>query len=335
MSKIVRVGGGDYKVIVTSGNTITLDTGVEAGNVVITGNLEVKGTTQTIESTNTTIADNIIRLNAGQTGAGISASLNNQAGIEVDRGSLALAKWVFDDSVAYQIGGNSGTGVWKAVIGSSDEGYIQTSGIAAGGTLYVQTGNGIISVTNSNDYEEKVFRYVGGAITDSGSGVILGDDIIPNSKAVTDYVAYYLANESAPSIVQNDSEVRVSDFQTSGNESNIAFKIDNTVIATMFPGKTEIENIRIADSVISTTSSNENLVLEAAGTGTVKINDVMEISQTPGIDDALNDPTAPASGVKIYSKAIGTGDTGIYYRNSTTQDEIVGKNRALVLSMIF
>ena len=30
-----------------------------------------------------------------------------------------------------------------------------------------------------------------------------------------------------------------------------------------------------------------------------------------------------------------TGDTGIYYRNSSKQDEIISRNRALVLSMIF
>lgn len=335
MSKIVRVNDGDYKVIVTSGNTITLDTGVETGNVIVTGDLEVKGTTQTIASVNTTIADNILTLNNGETGAGISASNNYQAGIEVDRGSLSDAKWVFDDSVSWEIGGDSGTGAWKAIIGSSDAGYIQTSGIAAGGTLYVQTGNGVISVTNSNDYEERVFTYSGGTITNSGSGVIIDDDIVPNTKALTDYVAYYLANESAPSIVENDSEVRVSDFQTSGNPSEINFQIDNVSVATVFADRTEINDLRLSGSKISTTSSNQDLILESGGTGTVKINDVMEISPTPGIDDALVDPSAPAAGVKVYSKAPGAGDSGIYYRNSSTQDEVVGKNRALVLSMIF
>jgi len=335
MSRIVRVDDGDYKVIVTSGNTITLDTGVEVGNVIVTGDLEVKGTTQTINSVNTTIADNILTLNSGETGAGISASNNYQAGIEVDRGSLQTAKWVFDDNFSWQLGGDSGTGVWRAIIGSSDEGYISTKGIASGGTLYVQTGNGVISVTNSNNYEERVFTYSGGSITDGGSGVIIDDDVIPNTKAVADYVAYYLANESAPSIVENDSEVRVSDFQTSGNPSEINFQIDNTNVATMFADRTEIEDIRIAGSTISTTSSNQNLVLECAGTGHVTINDVMQINETPGPDDALVDPAAPTSGVKVYSKAAGGGDTGIYYRNSSTQSELVGKNRALVLSMIF
>ena len=61
----------------------------------------------------------------------------------------------------------------------------------------------------------------------------------------------------------------------------------------------------------------------------------MQIEETPGSDDALVDPAAPTSGVKIYSSPAGGGDTGIYYRNSARQDEVIGKNRALVLSMIF
>ena len=334
MSRIVRVDD-NYKVIVSSGSTITLDTGVQTGKTVVTGDLEVQGTTQTIQSINTTIADNILTLNSGETGAGISASNNYQAGIEVDRGSESNAKWIFDDNFSYQIGSTSGSGVWRALIGNSTEGYISTKGIASGGTLYVQTGNGVISVTNSNNYEEKVFTYSGGSISDGGSGVIIDDDVIPNTKAVADYVAYYLANESAPSIVENDSRVRVSDFQTSGNPSQIDFQVNNVSVATMFEERIDLGTLRITNNVISTTGSNEDLTLEAGGTGTVKINDVMEISPTPGIDDALIDPSAPSTGVKIYSKAPAEGDTGIYFTNSAKQDEIISKNRALALSMIF
>tara|TARA_B100000674_G_scaffold68276_1_gene47109 strand:+ start:50 stop:1054 length:1005 start_codon:yes stop_codon:yes gene_type:complete len=334
MARIVKVDG-DYKVSVTSGNTITLDTGVEAGKTVVTGDLEVKGTTQTISSVNTTIADNILRLNEGETGPGVSASNNYQAGIEIDRGSNADVRWVFDDNVAWQIGGDSGEGLWLAQYDGGAEGYIKTTGIAAGGTLYVQTGNGVISVTNSNSYEEKVFTYSGGSISDGGSGVIIDDDIIPNTKAVTDYVAYYLANESSPSIVQNDSEVRVKDFQTTGSPSEVDFKIDNTSVAKIFVNRSEFGDIRLSGSTISTTSSNQNLIFEAQGTGTVQVNDVLQLSPTPGIDDPLTDPAAPATGVKIYSKSASTGDTGIYYTNNSKQDEIISRNRALVLSMIF
>ena len=49
MSKILRVGNGDYKILVKQGGSITLDTTDNAldktGTVVVTGNLEIKGTT--------------------------------------------------------------------------------------------------------------------------------------------------------------------------------------------------------------------------------------------------------------------------------------------------
>jgi len=48
MSRVVNVYNGDYKVAVQDGGNITLDTGNLEGNVIVTGNLEVKGTTTTV-----------------------------------------------------------------------------------------------------------------------------------------------------------------------------------------------------------------------------------------------------------------------------------------------
>lgn len=56
------------------------------GNVTIVGNLTVTGTQTTVASTNTSVDDNIITLNKGETGAGVTAVYS---GIEIDRGSSA------------------------------------------------------------------------------------------------------------------------------------------------------------------------------------------------------------------------------------------------------
>ncbi|SVC89525.1 uncharacterized protein METZ01_LOCUS342379, partial [marine metagenome] len=84
MSKILRVGNGDYKILVKQGGSITLDTTDNAldktGTVVVTGNLEIKGTTTTVDSTIVTIADNIIVLSKDNVAAGIPASLNYRSG---------------------------------------------------------------------------------------------------------------------------------------------------------------------------------------------------------------------------------------------------------------
>ena len=63
-------------------SNITLDT----DQVIIVGNLTVLGNTSQIETNNTVINDNIIMLNYGETGAGVT---KGTAGIIIDRGSLA------------------------------------------------------------------------------------------------------------------------------------------------------------------------------------------------------------------------------------------------------
>ena len=61
---------------------ITLDTDF----VIITGNLNVRGNTTIINSNTQTITDNIITLNQGETGNGVS-TLGTTSGIEIDRGT--------------------------------------------------------------------------------------------------------------------------------------------------------------------------------------------------------------------------------------------------------
>jgi len=110
MSKVIKVYNSNYKVAVQSGGTITLDTGPTVGNTVITGNLEVQGTTTTVDSTVTTIADNIITLSQGTTGNGIPASVGYVSGIEVDRGTLQNGRWLFDEQISWAVGGATNIG---------------------------------------------------------------------------------------------------------------------------------------------------------------------------------------------------------------------------------
>lgn len=63
-------------------SNITLDT----DHVYVTGNLTVRGNTTVIASNTQTITDNIITLNAGETGNGVSA-LGTTSGIEIYRGT--------------------------------------------------------------------------------------------------------------------------------------------------------------------------------------------------------------------------------------------------------
>jgi hypothetical protein len=84
-------------------SNITLDT----DTVYISGNLTILGSTTAVETTNATLKDNIIMLNDGETGAGVTLG---SAGISVDRGSLAnvTLRW-YEASQKWQVTSDGST----------------------------------------------------------------------------------------------------------------------------------------------------------------------------------------------------------------------------------
>ncbi len=336
MSKYIRVGNGDYKISVQSGGEIVLDTTDGAldgsGKVVVTGDLEVKGDTQTISSTVVEIADNIIVLSKDNVAAGLPASLNYRSGIEIERGSVSNAFMVYDEQLSWALGGTSGTGTWTFEQGSTVV-PIKATGMFSDANLYFNPGSGIISVTNTTNYEERVFQYGGGAVT----GGPIDDDIIPNAKAVEDYVTFALASGAVPARLQeSDTSIEAHDFSVTGQDSKLQFDINNVTKATLFEDRLELLDIMIQNNEITTTTSNVDLVLGAPGTGAVKIKDVIEMTETPNENDVSIDPSAPTEGIKLYSKTQSTGGSGLFFINkSNNQDEMISKSRALVYSMVF
>lgn len=344
MSKVLRVTDGDYRIIVDNGTngSIFLDTTSGAasprGTVVVTGDLEVKGTTTTVESTVTTIADNIITLNEGETGAGIRASFDYKAGIEVDRGSLPTARIVFDEQVPYVTGGSSGTGAFIFQDVNEDFLPISVNSISAQGQLYITTPGAAINVAGTVDYEENVFNYSGGSIVDSGSGVVLNNDYIPNAKGLVDYVSYALATNFQPGISDEDTSVITADQDNTGNESVVTVTVDGVVSAEFFTNRFVTSELQILGNEIGTNDSisNNDLYLSASGTGSVISKDTFIITDILYDDDPASIPASPESGVKLYATDQGTGDTGLYYVNKdNTQGELISKNRALLYSMLF
>ena len=54
---------GDYRIKTGDAGTIFLDTGNQIGQVYLTGNLVVKGTTTQVDATDLNLKDNIIQVN--------------------------------------------------------------------------------------------------------------------------------------------------------------------------------------------------------------------------------------------------------------------------------
>jgi hypothetical protein len=64
-------------------------------DLVVTGDLTVQGSLTSIETTNTAITDNVIVLNSGETGAGITSVTS---GIEIERGTLGNKTFVYHET---------------------------------------------------------------------------------------------------------------------------------------------------------------------------------------------------------------------------------------------
>jgi hypothetical protein len=83
-----------------------------------------------------------------------------------------------------------------------------------------------------------------------------------------------------------------------------------------------------SQQIVST--SNGDIVLSPDGTGTVKVE-----SAELALDRLTADPTAQADYNLLYHKTEDAGGTGLYFKTSTTSDELVSKSKAIVFSIIF
>jgi hypothetical protein len=334
MSKIVSVSQSNYRLIVQNGGNVTLDVGTPSsgGTVTITGNLDVKGVTTTIESTNTTVADNILQLNYGATGNGISSALNYQSGIEIERGAYSAAQFVFDDSVSHfnPVTNSNINGTFVMKTADSALSGLQV-GVLAGnaGTNFVidlQAGNGILTLANSTNYYLRVAN----------------SNDIPNLQ----YLQYYVASTYVPG-TSNQGVAKVdrvfypisgtlasADSSIQTTNTSINFAIAQNARANINSTGLNVDNINVYSNTISNTSLLNNLVLSA-------VNNAVEINAVLNLDDQSTTYTSVANKTQIYSRSSQTtlaqtpGRTGLFFVNQINNDELVAKNRALLFSILF
>ena len=319
MSKYVNVPTGNYSVIVQDNGTITLDTGFQQGTTTITGNLVVQGSTTTVTSQNLDIKDNILTLNSGETGAGITL---DDSGLEMDRGTFVNALFTFNENIQWtdpvtdttKTGGFVFKDANNALVG------IRTNNInTGGGDLYlINNGTGTVSVTGTTNYENQV--------TD--------DDDVPNKKYVDDSITNAFNTVNISTIGQGNvgtqTAIVIADFDVSGNPSVIDFNINGQANAKLYEDRFELPEIRLWGSIIETTASNQDMVIASPGTGVVQIDDTLHIRQ------AIHIPTQPVDGNKLYMQPESYGQTGMFFVNSQgTRDELISKNRSILYSMLF
>ena len=352
MSRIVKVSESNYRLVVQTGGTITLDTGYNpevdgaipqpADTVVITGNLLVLGETTTVNTTDLNIEDNVIRLNVGETGAGVT---EGTSGIQIDRGSLPDVEFIWDENVTHYNPLTSsnvdGTFVFKNTSGILQG--IQTTSIATGGTTNLifdlKNSNNVIRIANNNatSYADRLLADLNS--TDD-------DNDIPNRKFVTKYI-------QSGVVVPGMADVDRIYYAVGGVEktraqallSSIQFAVNQSQRAQITANGLDVDYVNVFGSTITGTNGSYNLILTAA-------NNNVELNAVLNLDDQSAAPSVPSGKTKVYSKSVsGSGRTGLYISNTsltniqtwdsatssyaTGRDELVVKNRALLFSMIF
>lgn len=351
---------GDYNIKTSVGSRITLDTGPGEGEVRITGDLVVEGNTVYVDVDNLEIKDNIIVLNQGETGTGVSL-IPPTSGIRIDRGLAPDVDFLWNDATdSWELSQeNFGVGETPFVNSKLKIAQLLTDSATNDGNLLILgagSPGGVIHVTGTTNYEQQV--------------VAFGDDAIPNKKYVDDAI------QTNPTSQISRDNTRVIAFDQDDKLDSVLFPIGpyewpfpynnadypetqvgisingDAPIASFFRNRIEFLNqgliIFSEDAtddnpldpqanavVIQTVNTSANIKLETSDTGKVQITYALQLD-----NHNINPTYVPKDTSMIYAGDVEAGQTGIYHMSyvgpSTTRSgELINKNRALLFSMIF
>lgn len=324
MGQVIQVNG-DYNIKTKEGASIKLDTGPGVGNVVVTGNLLVQGDTLTISAENLKVKDNVITVNDGETGAGVTL---RYAGLQVDRGTETDVSFLYDENLAtwFLASGSADTGSFNYANSKLKVTTIVTDEDTDDGDLtLIGSGTGVIKVFGTNTYEAQVTH----------------DDDIPNKKYVDDSIQ----NNPTFQVISNNSRVIVSDKDTIGSldyltnttgyssfgASAVSVIVDGLLTTQFYSNRAEIFDLEINGSEITTKNyiTNGDIRLRTQGTGKITTNYALQLDNI-GVTPAY----VPSASI-IYSATPNTGSSGVYFVNPSKSGELISKNKALVFSMLF
>jgi hypothetical protein len=350
MGQFLRVNG-DYNIRAGDGAKITLDTGPAAsgGSVRVTGNLVVEGDTFNISTTNLTIEDNIISLNTGEVGPGVSLVYS---GIEIERGNTSSitpqnnASFLYDESTdSWILAHGSAPGPFNFDASSLRLKQILTNSTTDSGDLtLIGTGTGVAKVIGTDNYENQVTH----------------DDDLPNKKYVDDSILnnptfQIVAPQSQDTkVVIADKEITPNTSGTAGSlayftattthstygESAVSIIVDNLLVGQFYANRFEIGDLEIGggpdrNEITSRASiTNENIYVRTQGTGKLQTNYAIQVENIGVI------PSYVSNSVLLYAASPSIGTTGLYFVNDSAEvakqnGELISKNKALLFSMLF
>jgi hypothetical protein len=264
------------------GNIATATGTSNFNDIVIAGDLTVQGTTTSIETTNTDITDNVITLNKGELGVGVSSLTS---GIEIDRGTETNVTLVWDDSIdKWTIGTETlVAGTIEATLTGDITGDIAGDVTSTGTSSFaIVTISGDTTATGTVTSSAGFIGNVAGNVIGDVTGSVFGDD----STVLVDG-----NNNKVTGDVEN-AEVITTTVQ---GRNNTALNIYRGSVGSVVVGDASSGSMSVSDSGINITAT-AGVDIDGASTGTVNIGTgattgnvtIGKVGNTTTIDGTLN-----------------------------------------------
>jgi hypothetical protein len=354
---------GDYIIKTQTSGSIRLDTGSSTGTVTITGNLDVQGTTTTIESTIATIKDNTVVLNSGQGALGQVSAGNGTAGLLIDRGQAAdldyAASFLYNDRRTWSGGSASLTGVFEFGVGGGQGVGRLATAISAGALVYdpkAPTDSGRQAIYFIGKGATNAVLTLSGIQYDYASYVGQDNDI-PNVKWVKAEIAREAATppnirrlqqlNSALTLTDNGLDAPTLALNLGGPLQRFIWRSNGEY--TMLGTQGRLSFIDNSITALGTTSTNAPLFLSASGNGAIHLTGytVIEPSGFSPTTLAVVKDNLPVGATAIYTTStvsVTGGGTNLFFVNNNNKsdgngglqpEELVSRRKALVYAIVF
>jgi hypothetical protein len=354
---------GDYIIKTQTSGSIRLDTGSSTGTVTITGNLDVQGTTTTIESTVATIKDNTIVLNSGQSALQQVTAGGGTAGIIIDRGANAdldyAATFLYNDKRTWAAGQAVSTGVWEFGVGGGNQVGRQSSAIAVGAIVYdpkAPTSSGRQAIYLIGKGATNAVLTLEGIQYDYAS-YIGQDNDIPNVKwTKAEIIRQAATPPNIRRLQQLNSSLTLTDngldspnltLNLGGPLQRFTWKQNGEY--TMLGTQGRLTFLDNSITSLGTTSTNAALYLSASGNGAIHLTGytVIEPSGFNPETLAILKDNLPVGSTAIYTTSttsVTGGGTNLFFVNNNNKtdengglitEELVSRRRALVYAIVF
>ena len=208
----------------------------------------------------------------------------------------------------------------------TDSGILIERGVDNAAAFYWNEGDSVFkAVTTTSDG-------TGTSITDTALAKIQVAEPAASSDVATKNYVDSTSSGATLTGSTNNTVVTVTGASAIQGEANLTFDGTTLAVTGNITATTTIANdaVQITDNHIKATRTNDDLILEASGTGNVVVNDTLSFSAM------ATDPTATAQTI-LYNKTAGGGGTGLYFRNSNIGSgavgELISKSKATALAI--